>query len=370
MASAAPMDDLEKDLRWVDETAELEKLKADLGAETLEGLPADIASDVALARFIRGRKDKLTPDFVRSALQYRREIIQQEDVAQYRATISADSLPSRANNPYITEGAEGRTALEWCGWAKDGMPVRSVSVRALLNAARSKPDEEKALKASDLEEEASMLFLHLCSEKQQKMVKSWVVIDFCGASTTEVVSSIVPIVTKTSGKHSEHYVETTYRILLLNAPTMISALVSAVSVALNARQRSKIIICPAPTPLHDVAIRFQPETVLQMLSALEASNPIDSMSSTLAPGQHEFVARRVPKGHLLKWSVEVDTDVLVSHTFITAESTPQAEEKRIEEHGTGTFTAPEDGVWCLCLNNYESWQATKQVDLNIAVIEM
>lgn len=94
------------------------------------------------------------------------------------------------------------------------------------------------------------------------------------------------------------------------------------------------------------------------------------MSSTLAPGQHEFVARRVPKGHLLKWSVEVDTDVIVSHTFITEESTPQAEEQRLEEHGTGTFTAPQDGVWCLCLNNYESWQATKQVDLNIAVIEM
>lgn len=363
------MDELERDLRWVDETDELAKLKVELGSD-LDDLPSDISSDLALARFLRGKKAALTPDFVRSALQYRREIIQLQDVAQYRATISADTLPNRANNPYIDEGAEGRTALEWRGWAKDGMPVRSVSVRALLNAARSKSNEEKALKASDLEEEAAMLFLHKCSEKQQKMVKSWVVIDFCGASTTELLTSIVPLVTKSASKHSDHYVETTYRILLLNAPTMISALVSAVSVALSARQRSKIIICPAPTPLHELAARFEPDTVLQMLCALEASNPIDSMSSTLAPGQHEFIARRVPKGHLLKWSIEVDTDVMVSHAFLTAESTPQATEIRIEEHGTGKFEAPEDGVWCLCLNNYESWQQTKQVDLNIAVIEM
>lgn len=362
------MDELEKDLRWVDETEELVALKAELGSD-LEGLPADIVSDVALARFLRGKKGSLTPDFVRSALKYRRELIERDDVAQYRATISADELPNRANNPYIVAGAEGRTALEWRGWAKDGMPVRSVSVRALLNAAGNNPDGELAMKASDLEEEATSLFLHKCSEKQQKMVKSWMVIDFCGANAGELLMNIVPLVTKGASKHGEHYVETTYRILLLNCPATISAVVSAVSVALSTRQRSKIIICPAPTPLHDLA-RFAPDTVLQMISALEASNPVDSMSSTLPAGQHEFVARRVPKGHLLKWSVEVDTDLLISHAFLTMDGTPKAEEQRIEEHGTGKFTAPGDGVWCLCLNNYESWQATKQVDLNIAVIEM
>jgi len=360
------MDDLEKDLRWVDEVDELAKLKAELGS-ALDDLPEDISSDVALARFLRGKKDKLTTDFVRSSLEYRRELIQREDVAKYRATISADTLPSRANNPYIDGEAQGRTALEWRGWAKDGMPVRSVSVRALLTAANASPDEEKALKASDLEEEAAMLFMHKCSEKQQKMVKAWVVIDFCGASTTELLTSIVPLVVKSAAKHGDHYVETTYRILLLNAPTMISALVSAVSVALSARQRSKIIICAAPTPLLEMAARFEPDTVLQMLSALEASNPIDSMSSTLAPGQHEFVARRVAKGQLIQWCVEVDTDLMVSHTFLTGQSTPDAQESRIEKHGKGNFTAEENGVWCLCLNNYESWQQTKQVVLIIAV---
>merc|ERR1719454_1051922 len=103
------------------------------------------------------------------------------------------------------------------------MPVRSVSVRALLNAARqNKTNEENAMKASDLEEEATALFLHKCSEKQQKMVKAWVVIDFCGANVTEVLMSIVPIVKKGIGKHSKSYVETTYRILLLNTPNTIS----------------------------------------------------------------------------------------------------------------------------------------------------
>jgi len=363
------MDDLEKDLRWVDEVEGLAKLKKELGS-ALDDLPPDIGSDVALARFLRGKQEKLTTEFVLEALQYRRELIQREDVAAYRATISADELPNRQNNPYIHEGAEGRTALEWRGWAKDGMPVRSVSVRALLTAARMKPDEEMAMKASDLEEETAMMFLHKCSEKQQKMVKAWVVIDFCGASTTELLTNLMPMITKTASKHGDHYVETTYRILLLNAPTMISAVVTAVSVVLNARQKSKIVICPAPTPLHDLSARFEPDTVLRMLSALEASNPVDSMSSTLAPGQYEFIARRVPKGHLLKWSVEVDTDVMVSHAFLTSDSTPDAQEKRIQESGRGNFEAPENGVWCICLNNYESWQQTKQVDLNIAVIEM
>merc|ERR1712025_855328 len=98
--------------------------------------------------------------------------------------------------------------------------------------------------------------------------------------------SIVPLVKKSASKHSDNYVETTYRILLVNAPGTIAALVSAVSVVLSARQRSKIIICPAPTPLHDLAVRFEPETVLQIISALETSNPVDSLSNKLAPGQY------------------------------------------------------------------------------------
>lgn len=368
-SSPAGMDDLERDLRWVDEKEAIDTLRTELGKD-LDDLPADIGSDIALARFIRGKKGELRTDFVRSALQYRRELIQREDVAKYRSTISAETLPDRQNNPYIGSGTEGRSALIWRGWAKDGMPVRGVSVRALLNAAKQAPDEENVLKASDLEEEATALFLHKCSEKQQKMVKAWMVIDFCGANVMELLMGIVPLVKKSASKHSDHYVETTYRILLLNAPSAISALVSAVSVALNARQRSKIVTLAAPTPLTELAVRFEPETVMQIISALEASNIVDSMSSTLAPGHHEFIARRAKKGNVIKWSVEVDTDLVVSHAFLTSSSTPEFTELRIEGDGRGNLEAPDDGVWCICLNNYECWQTTKTIDVNIAIIEM
>merc|ERR1712048_985439 len=218
--------------------------------------------------------------------------------------------------------------------------------------------------------EATMLFLHKCSEQQQRMVKAWIVIDFCGANAGELVMSIVPLVKKGASKHSDHYVETTWGILLVNAPATISALVSAVSVVLSSRQRSKIIICAAPTPLHDLAARFEPETVLHIISALETSNPVDSLSSKLAPGQYEFVARRVSKGSIIKWSVEVDTDLMVSHAFLSSSGTPSAQESRVEGHGRGTVGATEDGVWCICLNNYESWQTHKQVDMNIAVVQI
>jgi len=360
----------ERDLRWVDEaeTQGLASLKAELGTD-LEGLPADIGSDLALARFLRGKKGEVTTEFVRSALQYRRNLIQREDVAKIRETISADELPDQKNNPYIVGTAAGRTALVWRGWAKDGMPVRSLSVRALLSAARETPDEEKAMKASDLEEETAMLFLHKCSEKQQRMVKAWVVIDFCGANVSEVLMSIVPIVKKGIGKHSKSYVETTYRILLLNTPNTISAVVSAVSLALNSRQRSKIVMCAAPTPLQDLAVRFEPDTVLQMINALETSNCVDSKAFTLAPGQHEFVARRAPKGSILKWNIEVENDLMVAHAFLSADGISHSEDTRITEDTRGSLTPEQDGIWCLCLNNYESWQTSKQVEINIAVIE-
>ena len=55
--------------------------------------------------------------------------------------------------------------------------------------------------------------------------------------------------------------------MLLNAPTAISAVLQIVLPLLPARQRQKIVVCPGPTPLAEIAAKFDCEAMHAIIEA-------------------------------------------------------------------------------------------------------
>jgi len=375
----------DKELLWPGgeaEQAAVAEVRRRAAAE-LEGCPEDMTHDLSIARFLRGHggDPARAAEFMRRALRYRRDLV--EAYPAVRAAREATARDCCSGSPVglqaimmqLPNAAE--VLKVWPlraaqGASLDGLPVMVAAPRLIGYDAFEKLDREDKIVpflAASFEQRA--VFLHHLSLQQRRLVKFVDVRDLTGFAILPFLSKGRPLIAKLKQILTvvqDYYPEMLHQVIIFNAPSAISRVMSIVSSILNERMKAKIRIYPVVEAYNEVTRRLNARAIWSWMRQVNEDLSFDGLE--LTRGAEEYAVRWLAPGQSLHWKISVQwKELQLRLVFLPEDATAKAGRPSppVQEL-TAAPDVPREGqvgpvggagvVW-IALSNATSWKACK-----------